>query len=64
MSKFSKEQLEMAKFQLTSARQKIEKFVDKFKVGTAQHTLAIRRIDAFALAISLIEKECINVCQC
>jgi hypothetical protein len=61
MSKFSKEQLEMAKFQLNSVKQKTEKFVDKFKVGTAQHTLAIRRIDAFNLAVTLIDTELNNL---
>jgi hypothetical protein len=54
---FTTEQLEMAKFQLTSTINKIEKFMPKLKIGTPQHTLAMRRIDAFNLAITLIDKE-------
>lgn len=36
---------------------KIEKIVPKFKPGTPQHTLAVRRIRAFEIAVALAKSE-------
>ena len=35
----------------------VEKILPKFKEGTSQHTLAIRRIQSFEIASALIKKE-------
>ena len=53
----SKEELEKALQALPLFIQKIEKVRPKFREGTSQHTLAIRRIEAFQIASALIEKE-------
>lgn len=37
--------------------EKIEKIQPKLKEGTPQHTLAVRRIKAFQIALALIEEE-------
>lgn len=40
--------------------QQIQSIMPKFNPGTPQHTLAIRRIEAFQLALSLIHQENIS----
>jgi hypothetical protein len=54
---YSKEELEEAVQIIPSFIQKIEKVMPKFREGTPQHTLAIRRIKAFHIASALIERE-------
>lgn len=53
----SKEELEEAVQTISSFIQKVEKVLPKFREGTPQHTLAIRRIKAFHIASVLIERE-------
>ncbi|GAB6087159.1 hypothetical protein [Alkaliphilus crotonatoxidans] len=54
---YSKIELEEARQAIPSFIQKIEKVKPKFREGTPQHTLAIRRIKAFHIASALMEKE-------
>ena len=54
---YSKEDLEEAVRTIPSLIQQIEKVKPKFKEGTSQHTLAVRRIKAFQIASTLIERE-------
>jgi hypothetical protein len=42
---------------ITSAMGRVEKIQPKFKAGTSQYTLAIRRIKAFSIAAELINRE-------
>ncbi len=53
----SKESLEQAveAFAFTSTR--VESILPKFAAGTPQHTLAVRRLRAFAIAQELIRRE-------
>ena len=39
----------------TAAKARVEKTLPKFASGTSQHTIAIRRIAAFEIAMELIE---------
>ncbi|MDR2635093.1 MAG: hypothetical protein LBC13_03815 [Clostridiales bacterium] len=57
MSGFTKNELEEAKRQTESMLRKLEKCLEKLKAGTAQYTLAVRRIDALRLSLALIQKE-------
>ncbi len=54
---YSKEELEEAVQTIPSFIQKIEEVKPKFREGTPQHTLAIRRIRAFHIALELIKRE-------
>jgi hypothetical protein len=54
---YSKEELKEALQSIPMLRNQIEKVQSKFKEGTPQHTLAVRRIRAFNIAVELIEKE-------
>lgn len=54
---YSKEDLEDAVRNTRLLVEKVEKIKPKFKEGTPQHTLAIRRIEAFNIALVLIERE-------
>lgn len=56
-SNYSKEELEEAVQIISLFIRKIEKVKPKFREGTPQHTLAIRRIKAFQIASALIEME-------
>lgn len=39
-----------------SAIDRVQKVLPKFQVGTAQHTLAVRRISAYTIAMDLIDE--------
>ncbi|APV43429.1 hypothetical protein Dform_00064 [Dehalogenimonas formicexedens] len=54
---YSKEDLIGASTTLTGLIRQIEKVMPKFKQGTSQHTLAVRRIRAFEIASALIDRE-------
>lgn len=54
---YTKEELEEALRAITSTISKCEKIQPKLKKGTSQHTLLVRRIKAFYIATSLINKE-------
>lgn len=54
---YSKEELEEAVQTIPSFIQKIEKVKPKLREGTSQHTLAIRRIKAFHIALVLLKRE-------
>jgi hypothetical protein len=55
--KYKKEDLEEALLSITSATGRVEKIQPKFEAGTSQHTLAVRRIKAFYIAMELIKRE-------
>lgn len=57
MSEFTSEELAEAHRAIASTIQKCEKVLPKLKEGTSQHTLLVRRIKAFNIALLLIEKE-------
>ncbi|HWR18739.1 MAG TPA: hypothetical protein VN608_03890 [Clostridia bacterium] len=57
MHSYSKEDLEEALRAITSTIAKCQKVQPKLKEGTPQHTLLIRRIKAFRIALELIERE-------
>ncbi|MDL2224831.1 hypothetical protein LJC20_01270 [Eubacteriales bacterium OttesenSCG-928-M02] len=57
MPPFTPEELEGALFSIRSTTKKCEKVLPKLKEGTAQHTLLVRRIKAFSIACTLIERE-------
>jgi hypothetical protein len=54
---YDPKELEEAKRAIMSVRAKCEKAFSHSKEGSAQQTLLKRRIEAFRLAIALIEKE-------
>jgi len=56
MEEYSKMELEEAHKAILSTLNKCEKTEPKIKEGTAQKTLITRRISAFKIALSLIEK--------
>ena len=56
MEEYSKTELREAHRTILSTLSKCEKAEPKIKEGTAQKTLIIRRITAFKIALSLIEK--------
>ena len=58
---YTKKELEEALRAITSTIGKCEKVIPKFKPGTPQHTLLIRRIQAFNVATSLIIQELENI---
>jgi hypothetical protein len=55
--KYTKEEFTEALEAITSAMSRVEKIQPKFKAGTSQHTLAVRRIKAFCVATELINRE-------
>ena len=55
MERFTKEELEEAVRSISSTISKCEKVEPKLKQGTSQHTLLIRRIKAFNIALELIK---------
>lgn len=57
MDSYTREELEEALRAIASTISKCEKVLPKLKQGTSQHTLLIRRIKAFNIAVSLINKE-------
>ena len=54
---FSNEALEQASEAFAFAATRVESILPKFAAGTSQHTLAIRRLQAFAIAQALIGRE-------
>jgi hypothetical protein len=56
MDSYTKEELEESLRSIKSTISKCEKVLPKLKQGTPQHTLLIRRIKAFHIASSLINK--------
>lgn len=57
MGDFTKEELAEAIRAIVSTIGKCEKVLPKLKEGTSQHTLLMRRIKAFRIAVALMEKE-------
>jgi hypothetical protein len=57
MEKHTKDELQEALRAIGSTISKCEKVLPKLKPGTPQHTLLMRRIKAFQLAVALIERE-------
>lgn len=57
MSNYSEEELNEAILSIESTITKCEKVLPKLKQGTSQHTLLVRRIKAFQIALSLIKEE-------
>jgi len=57
---YNKTELREALESLSSTLRKCEKSFEKLKQGTSQHTLLERRIKAFKISISLIERELRN----
>ena len=53
----SRHDLHEALRSIESTLSKCEKAVTKLREGTSQHTLTIRRIDAFRIAITLIKEK-------
>ncbi len=51
---FTTEELKEADKAITSTISKCEKVLPKLKEGSSQHTLLVRRIKAFTIAVSLI----------
>jgi hypothetical protein len=49
--------LDESRIVLADALRRAEDVVGKFAVGTSQHTLQLRRIDALKIALMLIERE-------
>jgi hypothetical protein len=56
MNKFTIAELEEAHRSLSSTLSKCEKVLPKLKEGSAQHTLLVRRIRSFQIALALIEE--------
>lgn len=59
-SRYTKDELEKAIETIASLTGKVEKMLPKFEVGSPQHTLAARRIQAFNIATELIGKCCLD----
>lgn len=57
MAKFTKDELDEAIRSIDSTRNKCVKALEKLREGTPQHTLTVRRIKAFDVALALINKE-------
>ncbi len=54
---YTPEELSEALRSIVSTLHKCEKAIEKLSPGTPQHTLTRRRIEAFRIAIALIERE-------
>ncbi len=57
MEKYSLSEFEEAHKSLGSILGKCEKAMLKLKEGSSQHTLMVRRIKSFQIALALIERE-------
>ena len=57
---YSKESLEKAVEAFASVLARVESVLPKFAAGTPQHTLATRRLKAFAIAQELIRRETVR----
>jgi hypothetical protein len=54
---YTKESLEQALEAFAFAADRVENVLPKFAAGTSQHTLVIRRLRAFEIAVALIRRE-------
>ena len=54
---FSNDALQQANEAFAFATERVSSILPKFAAGTPQHTLAIRRVRAFEIAIALIREE-------
>jgi hypothetical protein len=54
---YTKESLEQALEAFAFASTRVEAILPKFAAGTPQHTLAVRRLRAFEIAVALIRRE-------
>ena len=57
MNQYTKEEYTEAIRAIASTIAKCEKVLPKLKPGTSQHTLLIRRIKAFQIALTLIKEK-------
>ncbi|HOV69013.1 MAG TPA: hypothetical protein PLZ84_01665 [Clostridia bacterium] len=57
MNQYSKQDLEEAIHSIESTISKCEKVLPKLKQGTAQHTLLVRRMKAFQIALVLMKEK-------
>jgi len=57
MNHYSEEELKEAIRSIESTISKCEKVLPKLRQGTSQHTLLIRRIKAFQIALSLLKEK-------
>lgn len=57
MGDFSQEELAEALCAINSTISKCEKALPKLREGSSQHTLTIRRIKAFKIAVDLLNRE-------
>jgi hypothetical protein len=57
MKCYSTEDLHEAERSLASTLNKCEKIIPKFALGTSQHTLLSRRINALKISLELIQRE-------
>ncbi|MGI6280013.1 MAG: hypothetical protein ACOYJS_05580 [Acutalibacteraceae bacterium] len=57
MGNYTAEELKEALRAIESTISKCEKVLPKLKEGTSQHTLLVRRIKAFQIAVPLIKAE-------
>lgn len=55
--KYEKEALEQAAATMKGLSARVEKILPKFAAGTPQHTLAVRRMRAFEIAVCLIRRQ-------
>lgn len=54
---FTKDELEQAKAAFAFATERVTSILPKFAAGTPQHTLAVRRLRAFEIAVELVARE-------
>lgn len=57
MHAYTKEELEEAVRSITSTLNKCEKVLPKLQEGSSQHTLLVRRIKSFQIALDLMNRE-------
>ena len=57
MNTYTIQELQKAKRSTASTRSKCEKALLKLTPGRSQHTLTVRRIAAFQIALELIDRE-------
>ena len=57
LPEFTAESLALAQEAFAFASTRVEAILPKFAAGTPQHTLAVRRLRAFEIAVALIRRE-------
>ena len=55
--RYTREELAEARRSIDSTLRKCEKALEKLRPGTSPHTLTVRRIRAFRIALALIDRE-------